>query len=638
MERRKYPIRAEDYELCEEVGQGVSACVYKARCVPFAEIVAIKIIDFERQNSDLSNISKEAQTLTLIDHPNILSAHCSFVNGHNLWIVMPYMAGGSCLHIIKSAYQDGFEEVVIATFLRETLKGLAYLHEHGHIHRDVKAGNILLDGRGGVKLGDFGVSASVYDSGDRQRERNTFVGTPCWMAPEILEQRRGYDFKADIWSFGITALELAHGHAPFSKFPPMKVLLMTLQSEPPSLNYETDKKFSRAFKQMVAICLLKDPKKRPSANKLLKHSFFRQAKSNDYIRRTLLDHLPPLGDRIRALKTKEEEMLAQKKMPYGEREELSQNEYKRGISGWSFNIDDIKAQAALIGNADEMMGGKEASSSSNSLFELETVHENSSPPRISPSPSFSLKEGNGEITLGKSPSLSIRGEPAPVSREKTIGTDDGYLAGNIKIDHTSQSGKILNETSESEAHEKHPIREHKKEGSNQQSQSSRVGPLNGLSHPGWSFRSTSELTPRGTKLPASNGEEVADEKSKCPVVHQRGRFKALTSLLLQKSQTGQVPQTPEGSEAGCPLNRHLASILQTNVAQRDHILGMMKLLNPGGVSSSGRPANFPDVAERTLAEGGQEREKQLEVEISELQSRLHWAQEELQRLRTRDSR
>ncbi|XP_078438468.1 protein kinase superfamily protein isoform X5 [Wolffia australiana] len=601
MERRKYPIRAEDYELCEEVGQGVSACVYKARCVPFAEIVAIKIIDFERQNSDLSNISKEAQTLTLIDHPNILSAHCSFVNGHNLWIVMPYMAGGSCLHIIKSAYQDGFEEVVIATFLRETLKGLAYLHEHGHIHRDVKAGNILLDGRGGVKLGDFGVSASVYDSGDRQRERNTFVGTPCWMAPEILEQRRGYDFKADIWSFGITALELAHGHAPFSKFPPMKVLLMTLQSEPPSLNYETDKKFSRAFKQMVAICLLKDPKKRPSANKLLKHSFFRQAKSNDYIRRTLLDHLPPLGDRIRALKTKEEEMLAQKKMPYGEREELSQNEYKRGISGWSFNIDDIKAQAALIGNADEMMGGKEASSSSNSLFELETVHENSSPPRISPSPSFSLKEGNGEITLGKSPSLSIRGEPAPVSR------------------------------------------------SNQQSQSSRVGPLNGLSHPGWSFRSTSELTPRGTKLPASNGEEVADEKSKCPVVHQRGRFKvtsqnldandrALTSLLLQKSQTGQVPQTPEGSEAGCPLNRHLASILQTNVAQRDHILGMMKLLNPGGVSSSGRPANFPDVAERTLAEGGQEREKQLEVEISELQSRLHWAQEELQRLRTRDSR
>ncbi|XP_044497077.1 serine/threonine-protein kinase BLUS1 isoform X5 [Mangifera indica] len=374
MERRKYPIGAEHYTLYEEVGNGVSAAVHRAVCIPFNEVVAIKILDFERNNSDLSTISREAQTMVLVDHPNVLKSHCSFVSDHNLWVVMPFMSGGSCLHILKAAYPDGFEEVVIATILREVLKGLEYLHHHGHIHRDVKAGNILMDARGGVKLGDFGVSACLFDSGDRQRMRNTFVGTPCWMAPEVMEQLHGYDFKADIWSFGITALELAHGHAPFSKYPPMKVLLMTLQNAPPSLDYERDRKFSKSFKQMIASCLVKDPSKRPSAKKLLKHSFFKQARSNDYIARTLLEGLPALGDRIKALKRKEEDMLAQKKMPDGQKEEISQNEYKRGISGWNFNLEDMKAQASLIQDEDMVSDNSQVEGSS-LLSSLDSTQE-----------------------------------------------------------------------------------------------------------------------------------------------------------------------------------------------------------------------------------------------------------------------
>ncbi|KAK8484619.1 hypothetical protein V6N12_000603 [Hibiscus sabdariffa] len=138
MEKKKYPIGPEFYTLHEEIGQGVSATVHRAVCLPFDEVVAIKILDFERDNSDLNNISREAQTMILVEHPNVLKSHCSFVSDHNLWVVMPYTAGGSCLNILKAAYPDGFEEAVIATILREVLKGLEYLHHHGHIHRDVK--------------------------------------------------------------------------------------------------------------------------------------------------------------------------------------------------------------------------------------------------------------------------------------------------------------------------------------------------------------------------------------------------------------------------------------------------------------------------------------------------------------------
>ncbi|WOL12507.1 serine/threonine-protein kinase 26 isoform X2 [Canna indica] len=344
-DENRFPTNPKDYKLYEEVGEGVSATVYRALCIPRNQTVAIKVLDLEKFNNDLDGIRREVQTMSLIDHPNVLRAFCSFTAGHNLWVVMPFMAGGSALHIMKYAYPEGFDEPVIATLLHEVLKALVYLHAEGHIHRDVKAGNILIDAKGAVKLADFGVSACMFDTGDRQRTRNTFVGTPCWMAPEVMQQLHGYDFKADIWSFGITALELAHGHAPFSKYPPMKVLLMTLQNAPPGLDYERDKRFSKSFKEMVATCLVKDPKKRPTSEKLLKHPFFKHARSNEYLAQTILEGLSPLGDRFKALKGREANFLLQNN---GESEHLSQQKYIRGISGWNFNLDELKAQAALI--------------------------------------------------------------------------------------------------------------------------------------------------------------------------------------------------------------------------------------------------------------------------------------------------
>ncbi|XP_065858483.1 serine/threonine-protein kinase BLUS1-like [Euphorbia lathyris] len=352
--QKTFSLNSNDYKLLEEVGYGASATVFRAIYLPSNEMVAVKCLDLDRCNSNLDDIRREAQTMSLIDHPNVIRAYCSFVVDRNLWVVMPFMDEGSCLHLMKIAYPDGFEEAAIGSILKETLKALEYLHRQGHIHRDVKAGNILLNSNGIVKLADFGVSACMFDAGDRQRSRNTFVGTPCWMAPEVLQPGSGYNSKADIWSFGITALELAHGHAPFSKYPPMKVLLMTIQNAPPGLDYDRDKKFSKSFKEMVAMCLVKDQTKRPTAEKLLKHSFFKHAKPPELSVKKLFTDLPPLWSRVKALQLKDAAQLALKRMPSAEQEALSQSEYQRGVSAWNFDIEDLKAQASLVRDDDDM--------------------------------------------------------------------------------------------------------------------------------------------------------------------------------------------------------------------------------------------------------------------------------------------
>ncbi|OWM69542.1 hypothetical protein CDL15_Pgr014003 [Punica granatum] len=673
-EKRKYPIGPEHYTLYEEVGQGVSASVHRALCIPFNEVVAIKILDFERDNCDLNSICREAQTMILVDHPNVLRAHCSFVNDHNLWVVMPYMAGGSCLHILKAAYPDGFEEVVIATILKEALKGLEYLHHHGHIHRDVKAGNILIDSRGAIKLGDFGVSACLFDSGDRQRTRNTFVGTPCWMAPEVMEQLHGYDFKADIWSFGITALELAHGHAPFSKYPPMKVLLMTLQSAPPGLDYERDRKFSKSFKQMIASCLVKDQSKRPTSKKLLKHSFFRQARSSDYIARTLLEGLPALGDRIQALKRKEEDMVAQKKMPDGEKEEISQNEYKRGISGWNFNLDDMKAQASLIQDIDEAM------SMSDSVYEGSTS-------------SSSTVDGQARILH---PQMSCLGNAEYYDTEDNDGVHNQSAplplvdpTTSIIMHRAAKSEDDLSVASSShEVHEEHndnksiekPDSDISGKGlegiatisnSNQR----KGGSSNGINlvdfpnrltrvesgkmqilphvHSNGNISTVSSADDIISELPArvANNDDL-DEKAKVPVVQQRGRFKVTSENVdlekvvpspgLQKSHSMQViAQHPTMSASPVPSPSPYLFVAHI-ILKQECILTLLKQAAAGELTAhrptdgGGMQANSA-ATDKTLLEAAHDREKELLHEITELQWRLICAQDELKRLKSENS-
>ena len=253
---------------------------------PLNETVAVKMLDLEDHDPDTPRDLPRGNSMSMVSHPNLVMAHCSFVEGQFLWVVMPFLSGGSALNIMKWSHPKGLDEASIATILKEVLKALDYFYRNGNIHRDIKAGNILIDHNGSVKLADFGVLGGFL--GQRVETHSTTIKHALLNGAEVMEQVTAYDYHADIWSLGITVLELCHGHAPFAKYPPMKVLLMTLQNPPPQLEAEqaeTGHHFSRSLRDFVSVCLQKDPKRRPSAAKLLEHRFLKEAKKPDFLRK-----------------------------------------------------------------------------------------------------------------------------------------------------------------------------------------------------------------------------------------------------------------------------------------------------------------------------------------------------------------
>ncbi|CAK9872195.1 unnamed protein product [Sphagnum jensenii] len=667
IEKRGFPVTAADYNLLEEIGQGASAIVYRAICLPFNEIVAIKSLDLEKCNSNLDEICREAMTLSLISHPNVVKAHVSFMVEQNLWVVMPYMSGGSCLHIMKAAFPDGFDEPVIATVLRECLKALEYLHRHGHIHRDVKAGNILVDGNGVVKLGDFGVSACMFDTGDRQRSRNTFAGTPCWMAPEVMEQLHGYDFKADIWSFGITALELAHGHAPFSKYPPMKVLLMTLQNAPPGLDHDRDKRFSKSFKEMIAMCLVKDPAKRPTAEKLLRHSFFKHARTPDYIARHVLDGLAPLWERVKALKVTDAARLAEKKMPFDEQEERSQTEYKRGVSSWNFNVEDLKAQAALIQDDDDSPpqtvkgddelskqlaqdGGDDAGDALPHVFspsaELPNSDDSSADRFSGPVIIHSI---NAETANDLIVVQLCRGR-FDVFEDDTDFESPGWHGSPKAEQWRGDDRDQVKREQEEREHRKYDEREHRwSEDRDREEREHRK--YDEREHRRLEDRDREESR-RGGSGPLLPERVISKEKSKAPVqkgpVLQKGRFSVtsddgdLEGLQQQQQAAANLPLSSAAAltSASVPvvaLMPHLQNALHLGIMQQEALMHILSGISPSDATNCESPQLCPcSLQQYAETEVLTDRERDLTQQVAELQARVAILMDELQTVKLKN--
>eukprot|EP01102_Stenamoeba_stenopodia_P014808 TRINITY_DN496_c0_g1_i1.p1 TRINITY_DN496_c0_g1~~TRINITY_DN496_c0_g1_i1.p1 ORF type:complete len:610 (-),score=153.24 TRINITY_DN496_c0_g1_i1:177-2006(-) len=252
-------------EIGEKLGKGSFGDVHKGRILQSDEVVAVKFIPIEDEAA-IEDVRKEIEVLSSCKHPNIVNYVGSYFHNDNLWIIMEYCGGGSvsdAMQIMESA----LTESQIALICREALQGLSYLHSIKKIHRDIKGGNILLTDSGQVKLADFGVSAQLFST---MAKRNTFVGTPYWMAPEVISEN-AYDGKADVWSLGITAIEMAEILPPNSNLHPMRVLFLIPRAPSPKL-CETAA-WSPEFHDFIAQCLIKDTARRPTADELLKHKF-----------------------------------------------------------------------------------------------------------------------------------------------------------------------------------------------------------------------------------------------------------------------------------------------------------------------------------------------------------------------------
>ncbi|XP_069609941.1 STE20-like serine/threonine-protein kinase isoform X1 [Ranitomeya imitator] len=302
----------EIWEIIGELGDGAFGKVYKAQSKETGILAAAKVIDTKSED-ELEDYMVEIDILASCDHPHIVKLLDAFYYENNLWILIEFCAGGA-VDAVMLELERPLTEPQIRVVCKQTLQALVYLHDNKIIHRDLKAGNILLTLDGDVKLADFGVSAKNTRTIQR---RDSFIGTPYWMAPEVVmcetSKDRPYDFKADVWSLGVTLIEMAQIEPPHHELNPMRVLLKIAKSEPPTLAQPS--RWSRDFNDFLRKCLEKNLDSRWTTAQLLQHPFVSVVNSNKPVRELIAEAKAEVLEEVEESKEEDEEEEPESSLP-----------------------------------------------------------------------------------------------------------------------------------------------------------------------------------------------------------------------------------------------------------------------------------------------------------------------------------
>jgi len=283
----------EIFDMEEKLGEGAYGIVCRCRHKKTGQVFAVKVIEMEGEND--AAVKKEVDILKRLDSDTVVRYGGCYRKGQTLLIAMEFCDGGSVQDVLRIAERNCAEDE-IAAMCAQVLEALVYLHANHIMHRDIKAGNVLLTTSGRAKLADFGVSAPLAST---LQKKQTVIGSPYWMAPEIISKsNEGYDTKADIWSLGITAMEMAEMVPPRYDIHFARVIFIIPQQPPPT--FKDPSKWSSEFKDFIATCLNKDPKLRPSAKDLLKHPFIQRGKTKGNLIAKLVQESLPIIQQRRA--------------------------------------------------------------------------------------------------------------------------------------------------------------------------------------------------------------------------------------------------------------------------------------------------------------------------------------------------
>ncbi|XP_066916208.1 mitogen-activated protein kinase kinase kinase kinase 5-like [Clytia hemisphaerica] len=401
-----------DIELIQRIGSGTYGEVYKARWKATGEMAAVKIINIE-PGDDFDIIQQEIKIMEECKHFNIVQYFGSYLRRDKLWIAMEFCGGGSLQDIYHVT--GPLNEPQIGAVCTEMLKGLDYMHKQHKLHRDIKGANILLTSEGDVKLADFGVGAQITST---MGKRNSFIGTPYWMAPEVaaVERTGGYDHLCDVWAVGITAIELAECQPPLFELHPMRALYLISKKNytPPSVKDKS--KWSSSMREFIKLSLTKNPKKRPSCEKLLQHAYC-QSRQVRRVLTELLDKFDKLKQqkkyRYKEANTDEDSEEENEKNEKKENNQNNENKDKRTVKRIKSKKDKNRKDKVNLPDKDMQP------------VQRETEPERKATIKAKPPPPVPTHSSEGPPTLTEAPKRNL---PPPPPSPKQRSSSNGAAA------------------------------------------------------------------------------------------------------------------------------------------------------------------------------------------------------------------